>query len=259
MCKLKAIRCPLYKARRSLAFVPPPAILCYHGHILMENRSGLVVGAVVSHADGFAERASALRLLDCVPGGHAKTVGADKAYDTRDFVNDCRARNVIPHVARNDERWGGSAIDGRTSRHAGYRISQIIRKRIEKHFKLTMVASNLTRMAECQGWCRKERRGEPPWREGCTPQGLHACACPAKIARQTGNSARNRTRKPPEHSFGRHDGALFNSLLDADGGLLPPHRLHQPPGHRGPAKGDYQCGKQYRLHRCFHISLPEYR
>ncbi len=54
----------------------------------MENRSGLVVGAVVSHADGFAERASALRLLDRVPGTHAKTIGADKAYDTHDFVND---------------------------------------------------------------------------------------------------------------------------------------------------------------------------
>ncbi|WP_259643698.1 transposase, partial [Burkholderia pseudomallei] len=62
------------------------AILCYQGHILMENRSGLVVGAVVSHADGFGERASALRLLDCVPGRHAKTLGADKGYDMRDFV-----------------------------------------------------------------------------------------------------------------------------------------------------------------------------
>lgn len=145
-------------------------MLCYQGHVLMENRSGLVVGAVVSHADGFGERASALRLLDCVPGAHAKTVGADKAYDTREFVSDCRARNVTPHVSRNDERQGGSAIDGRTSRHAGYRISQVIRKRIEEHFgwgktvgrirqtvyrgikqvdqhfKLTMVASNLTRM-----------------------------------------------------------------------------------------------------------------
>ncbi|WP_429547961.1 IS5 family transposase [Paraburkholderia youngii] len=148
-----------------------PAILCYQGHILMENRSGLVVGAVVSHADGFGERASALRLLDRVPGTHAKTVGADKAYDTHDFVNDCRARNITPHVARNDARQGGSAIDERTSRHAGYWMSQVIRKRIEEHFgwgktigrirqtvyrgikrvdqhfKLTMVASNLTRMA----------------------------------------------------------------------------------------------------------------
>ena len=156
----------LYKKSRQ-----SPAILCYQGHILMENRSGLVVGAVVSHADGFAERANALRLLECVPGTHAKTVGADKAYDTHDFVNDCRARNVTPHVARNDARPGGSAIDDRTSRHEGYQISQVIRKRIEEHFgwgktvgrirqtvyrgikrvdqhfKLTMIASNLTRMA----------------------------------------------------------------------------------------------------------------
>ncbi|CAG2359957.1 transposase, IS4 family protein [Burkholderia sola] len=147
------------------------AILCYQGHILMENRSGLVVGPVVSHADGFGERASALRLLDCVPGRHAKTLGADKGYDMRDFVRDCRARKVTPHVARNDTHQGGSAIDGRTSRHAGYGISQVIRKRIEEHFgwgktvgrirqtayrglkrvdqhfKLTMLASNLTRMA----------------------------------------------------------------------------------------------------------------
>ncbi|MDR6412157.1 UNVERIFIED_ORG: hypothetical protein ABIC62_005766 [Burkholderia sp. 1595] len=94
---------------------------------------------------------------------------------TRDFVNDCRTRNVIPHVARNADRHGGSAIDGRTSRHAGYRISQIIRKRIEEHFgwgktvgrirqtvyrgirrvdqhfKLTMVASNRTRMVRMAG------------------------------------------------------------------------------------------------------------
>lgn len=111
-----------------------PTILCYHGHVLMEDRSGPVVGAVVSHADSFAERASALRLLDCVPGRHAKTLGADNAYDTRDFVPDCRARKVTPHAARHDERWGGSAIDSRTSRHAGYGISQIKRKRIEEHF-----------------------------------------------------------------------------------------------------------------------------
>ncbi len=147
------------------------AILCYQGHILMENRSGLVVGAVVSHADGFGERASALRLLDCVPGRHAKTLGADKGYDMRDFVRDCRTRKVTPHVARNDTHQGGSAIDGRTSRHAGYGISQVIRKRseehfgwgktvgrirqtayrgikrVDQHFKLTMLASNLTRMA----------------------------------------------------------------------------------------------------------------
>ncbi|MBB5510889.1 transposase [Paraburkholderia sp. JPY681] len=154
---------------RRVSRVRPSSVT--RGNILMENRSGLVIGAVVSHADGFDERASALRLLERVPGTHAKTVGADKAYDANDFVNDCRARNITPHVARNDARQGGSAIDERTSRHAGYWMSQVIRKRIEEHFgwgktvgrirqtvyrgikrvdqhfKLTMVASNLTRMA----------------------------------------------------------------------------------------------------------------
>lgn len=146
------------------------SILCYQGHALMENRHGLVVSAVVTHADGTGERAAALAMLDTVPGNHA-TVGADKAYDTADFVAACRSRNVTPHVAQNDGRRGGSAIDGRTTRHVGYRLSQIVRKRIEEHFgwgktvgrirqtvfrglqrvdqqfKLTMTASNLTRMA----------------------------------------------------------------------------------------------------------------
>ena len=147
------------------------AILCYQGHVLMENRSGLVVGALVTHADGTGERAAALAMLDTTPGTHAKTLGADKAYDTADFVADCRARNVTPHVAQNLERRGGSAIDARTTRHGGYAVSQAIRKRIEEHFgwgktvgrirqtvfrglrrvdqqfKLTMAASNIVRIA----------------------------------------------------------------------------------------------------------------
>lgn len=110
------------------------SILCYQGHALMENRHGLVVGAVVTHADGTGERAAALTMLDTVPGSHAKTVGADKAYDTADFVAACRSRNVTPHVAQNEGRRGGSAIDTRTVRHVGYRLSQTIRKRIEEHF-----------------------------------------------------------------------------------------------------------------------------
>ena len=147
------------------------AILCYQGHVLMENRSGLVVGAVVTHADGTGERKAALAMLDTVPGKGPKTVGADKAYDTRDFVEACRDRNITPHVAMNDARRGGSAIDLRTTRHEGYTLSQTIRKRIEEHFgwgktvggirqtlfrglrrvdqhfKFTMTASNLLRMA----------------------------------------------------------------------------------------------------------------
>jgi transposase len=147
------------------------SILCYQGHVLMENRTGLVVGAVVTHADGTGERAAALAMLDTVPGKKPKSIGADKAYDTRDFVADCRERNITPHVARNDARRGGSAIDSRTTRHIGYELSQTIRKRIEEHFgwgktvghirqtvyrglrrvdqhfKLTMTASNIIRIA----------------------------------------------------------------------------------------------------------------
>ena len=147
------------------------AVMAFQGHVLMENRSGLVVGAVVTHADGMGERAAALAKLDTLPGRHTKTVAADKAYDTRDFVDACRRRRVTPHVASNDTRIGGSAIDSRTTRYAGYAISQTIRKRIEEHFgwgetigrirqtlyrwlrrvdqqfKLTMTASNIVRMA----------------------------------------------------------------------------------------------------------------
>jgi IS5 family transposase len=147
------------------------AVMAFQGHVLMENRSGLVVAAVVTHADGMGERAAALAMLDALPGKQARTLGADKAYDTRDFIAACRQRRVTPHVAANDTRIGGSAIDGRTMRHAGYGISQTIRKRIEEHFgwgktigrirqtvyrglmrvdqhfKLTMTASNIVRMA----------------------------------------------------------------------------------------------------------------
>jgi thioesterase domain-containing protein len=72
------------------------AIMSYQGHVLMENRSGLVVGAVVTHADGMGERVAALAMLDTLPGKHPKTVAADKAYDTRDFIAACRQRNVTP-------------------------------------------------------------------------------------------------------------------------------------------------------------------
>lgn len=102
--------------------------------MLIEHRSGLVVGAVVTHADGYGERAAALAMLDSLPGKRARTVAADKAYDTRDFVQACRQRHVTPHVSSHNTRWGGSAIDGRTTRHGGYAISQTIRKRIEEHF-----------------------------------------------------------------------------------------------------------------------------
>jgi transposase len=111
-----------------------PAKLCYAGQILMDNRHGLVADACVVTATGRAERDSAAAMLGELPGGHPITVGADKAYDTQGFVAELRALNVTPHVAQNETRRGGSAIDGRTTRHAGYEISQRVRKRIEECF-----------------------------------------------------------------------------------------------------------------------------
>jgi len=110
------------------------AKLSYMGHTVMENRNGLIVKAAASHATGKAEREVAANLLSDLSGMKKRTVGADKNYDTAGFVADCRAMNITPHVARNDNRNGGSAIDGRTSRHAGYAISQRSRKRVEEPF-----------------------------------------------------------------------------------------------------------------------------
>lgn len=95
----------------------------------MESRSGPVAGAVVTHADGTGERAVALAMLDNLPDTHTKTLAAKKYYNTRDF-DARRQRCVTPHVACNDTRIGGSAIDGRTTRRAGYAIGQTIKKRI---------------------------------------------------------------------------------------------------------------------------------
>jgi transposase len=106
------------------------AKLCFAGHVLMENRTGLVVDVAVSRATGTAERETALGMLEKVPGSQRITVGADKGYDTRDFVTACREMNVTPHVAR--RKW--TIVDKRTIRHDGYRLSQRIRKRIEEIF-----------------------------------------------------------------------------------------------------------------------------
>jgi transposase len=110
------------------------ATLCVMGHVLMENRNGLAVDVLLTHATGTAEREAAVRMLDQRPDPQrAGTVGADKAYDTRDFVADCRERRITPHVAQNTSG-RRSAIDGRTTRHLGYAISQRIRKRVEEIF-----------------------------------------------------------------------------------------------------------------------------
>lgn len=104
----------------------------YTGHVLMENRNGLAVDVRLTQATGRAEREAALDMLK--DQARARTVGADKNYDTHGFVAACREHGITPHVARNTARRGGSAIDGRTTRHAGYGISQVIRKLIETHF-----------------------------------------------------------------------------------------------------------------------------
>jgi transposase len=110
------------------------AKLSYNANLLTENRNGLVVNTEVFQANGTAERDAALVMLAELPGGNRVTLGADKGYDTRGFVAECRHLKVTPHVAMNTTRRGGSAIDGRTARHAGYEISQKKRKRIEECF-----------------------------------------------------------------------------------------------------------------------------
>ena len=104
------------------------------GHGLMENRSGLLVDACLTRADGHAERVAALHMMEPrAERPRRVTLGADKAYDVEDFVNELRSMKVTPHVAQNIAN-RRSAIDRRTTRHAGYDVSQRIRKRIEEAF-----------------------------------------------------------------------------------------------------------------------------
>jgi len=146
-----------------------PAQLCYMGHALTENRHGFVVEAELTHADGTAERRAAIDMIDRASPGSTKkiTLGADKGYDDRGFVASLRRMCVTPHVAAKAKH---SAIDGRTTRHAGYKVSQRKRKlaeepfgwgkvvgpiaktmlrgidRVGAQFTLTMAAYNLTRL-----------------------------------------------------------------------------------------------------------------
>jgi transposase len=109
------------------------AKLAYQGHVLMENRNGLVVNALLTCASGTAEREAALAMLQQRAKKKRVTMGGDKGYDTKDFVADLRACRVTPHVAQNNKR-RKSAIDERTTRHSGYQVSQRKRKRVEEIF-----------------------------------------------------------------------------------------------------------------------------
>jgi transposase/IS5 family transposase len=150
--------------------------LSYAGHVLMENRNGLVVEWELTQATGYAEREAALVMLDRLPRQPGKriTLGADKGYDARGFVAELRQRRVTPHVAQN-QSGRRSAIDGRSTSHSGYRVSQRIRKRVEEIFGwmktvgggrklryiglaanqlwtgLTAAAHNLVRLARIEG------------------------------------------------------------------------------------------------------------
>jgi transposase len=110
------------------------AKLCFMGHGLMENRSGLIVDTRLTRISGHAERLAALDMIEPLADrSRAITLGADRGYDAADFVEELRTLNVRPHVAQNARR-RRSAIDGRTTRHPGYAASQRIRKRIEEVF-----------------------------------------------------------------------------------------------------------------------------
>lgn len=125
--------------------------LCFMGHVLMENRHGLAVDAALTHASGTAEREATLSMLDRRRGRRRITLGADKAYDVTAFVGDLRQRRVTPHIAINGRVSKNgvvrrTAIDGRTTRHAGYGISQICRKRIEEVFGWMKASAGLTKV-----------------------------------------------------------------------------------------------------------------
>ena len=125
------------------------AKLCFMGHTLMENRSGLIVAAELTLASGTAEREAALGMIDRRrPGSRRITLGGDKGFDVWDFIGDLRARNVTPHIAidAHPTKTGKrrkTAIDARTMRHPGYAVSQRIRKRIEEGFGYIKTVANL--------------------------------------------------------------------------------------------------------------------
>ncbi len=123
------------------------AKLCHMGHLMTENRNGLIVDARVTEANGTAERETALEMIDENTRA-GSTVGGDKNYDTADFVAGCRKRGCTPHVSQNNTN-RRSAIDGRTTRHPGYRTSMIKRKRIEEPFGWIKTVGGLRKTRHC--------------------------------------------------------------------------------------------------------------
>jgi transposase len=118
------------EARLARKGVGKEARLCFTGHVLMENKNGLVVDVAVTQASGIAERETALDMLEKIPGARRITVAADKGYDSREFVAGCREMSITPHVATRQQ----TVLDQRTTRHPGYQVSQRVRKRVEEIF-----------------------------------------------------------------------------------------------------------------------------
>jgi len=136
--------------------------LCFIGHVLMENRNGLAVDATLTCATGTAEREAALAMIDRRASDRRITLGADKAYDVTAFIEEQRSRRVTPHVAidgRVSKRGvvRKTAVDGRTTRHLGYRISQVCRKRIEEVFGWIKTQAGLAKV-KLRGCARVEAR-----------------------------------------------------------------------------------------------------
>lgn len=128
--------------------------LCFMGHALMENRNGLVVDSRLTQASGTAEREAALEMVENIPGTKRVTLAADRGYDTAGFVSGLRSLRATPHVARKTR---GTAIDQRTTRHAGYQTSLKVRKRVEEIFGW-MKTTGILRKARHRGLDRVESR-----------------------------------------------------------------------------------------------------
>ena len=203
------------------------AALSYMGHLLTENRHGLVVDVELTEAHGRAEREAAVAMVERSTTGRA-TLGADRGYDTRDFVAQLRSRGVTPHVAVNDRRWGHGAIDGRTTRHDGYALSQRRRKRVEEVFGWIKTVGG-GRQAPLRGSRRQpllvgaQRIGlQPgPHRQARGRRSVGAVRPPACLQPlQTGRRAAQEQRPhrrgaasaPPDASR-RHRSGFFSSLL----------------------------------------------
>jgi hypothetical protein len=137
------------------------ARLCFMGHLLMENRHGMVVDARLSEANGTAERDTAMAMVGDLRGRHPITLGADKADDVASFIASLRDLRVTPHVAQNTTN-RRSAIDGRTTRHPGYEISQRLRKRIEEPFGWLRPSATCARPGT-RAWPASAGPSPSPW------------------------------------------------------------------------------------------------